>query len=111
MPVGYKTGGRQRGTPNKKTKETIEAAASKWGMLPIDYMMTVMNDPEAEAHRRDDMAKAAAPYFHGKVTGEGGITMNVSDSGSMPINGKGNGAEDGGIVVRFVRPNNRASDG
>ncbi len=110
MPIGYKTGGRQKGTPNKKTKETIEAAASKWGMLPRDYMMMVMNDPKAEVHRRDDMAKAAAPYFHGKVTTDGGVNMNFG-SGAMTANGKGNGAEDGGILVRFVKPNNHASDG
>jgi hypothetical protein len=32
--------------------------------LPLDYMIRVMRDPSTEAHRRDAMAKAAAPYLH-----------------------------------------------
>jgi len=32
--------------------------------LPLDYMLRVMRDPATEPHRRDAMAKAAAPYVH-----------------------------------------------
>jgi hypothetical protein len=32
--------------------------------LPLDHMLRVMRDPTVEPHRRDAMAKAAAPYLH-----------------------------------------------
>jgi hypothetical protein len=34
---------------------------------PLDYMLAVMRDPHADFRRRDDMAKAAAPYCHVKM--------------------------------------------
>ena len=33
-------------------------------MSPLAYMLTVMNDPDADPARRDRMAVAAAPYVH-----------------------------------------------
>jgi hypothetical protein len=33
-------------------------------LSPLDYMLAVMNDPEADPARRDRMAVAAAPYVH-----------------------------------------------
>lgn len=35
-------------------------------MTPLDYMLTVMRNPEADQARRDRMAMAAAPFIHGK---------------------------------------------
>ena len=35
--------------------------------MPLDYMLGVMRDPNATAKRRDDMAKAAAPFLHSKL--------------------------------------------
>jgi hypothetical protein len=32
--------------------------------LPLDHMLRVMRDPTVDPHRRDAMAKAAAPYVH-----------------------------------------------
>jgi hypothetical protein len=34
---------------------------------PLEYMMRVYNDPEADQTRRDRMAVAAAPYRHGRA--------------------------------------------
>jgi hypothetical protein len=34
------------------------------GEMPLAYMMRIMRDPTTEPHRRDAMAKAAAPYVH-----------------------------------------------
>ena len=44
-----------------------EAKAQKFGMTPLEYMLTVMNDSESDTGRRDRMAVAAAPYVHAKV--------------------------------------------
>ena len=69
--LGRKTGGRQRGTPNKKTaaRKAQEAAiaaeiedARSRGLEPLDYMLSVKRDVTADVTRRDAMAKAAAPY-------------------------------------------------
>lgn len=66
MASGKKTGGRQRGTPNRATAAKAEEVAAS-GLTPLDYMLTVMRDTKAPADRRDDMAKAAAPYVHPKL--------------------------------------------
>lgn len=59
-------GGRPKGVPNKASaKREAEVAAS--GLTPLQYMLGVMRDEEAEDDRRDDMAKAAAPYVHPKL--------------------------------------------
>lgn len=36
--------------------------------MPLDYMLQVMRDESTEKPRRDDMAKAAAPYLHAKLS-------------------------------------------
>ena len=63
MATGKKTGGRRKGTPNRKTAE-MRAEMVATGEMPLAYMMRIMRDPTTEPHRRDAMAKAAAPYVH-----------------------------------------------
>ena len=67
MALGRKTGGRQKGVCNRATAEA-RAAAETTGILPLDYMLSVMGDDKAESKRRDEMAIAAAPYLHPKVS-------------------------------------------
>jgi hypothetical protein len=64
MAKGKKTGGRKKGSKNERTKELDKAAKS--GLTPLDYMLQVMRDGTAENERRDEMAKAAAPYLHAR---------------------------------------------
>ena len=66
MAAGKKTGGRQKGTPNRATALKAEEIAAT-GETPLDYMLRVMRDPSIEHCRRDDMAKACAPYVHPKL--------------------------------------------
>jgi len=74
--------GRPKGAPNKATAAKAEAIAES-GMTPLDYLLSVYRDPEADKSQRLDAAKAAAPYVHPKrapVDGEGetaGVTLNV----------------------------------
>ena len=88
--------GRPKGSLNKRTRALVEAAQNG-GELPLDYMLRVMRDPNAAAKRRDDMAKAAAPYVHSKLA-------SIEHSGSQekpPITG---------IEVVFVTPKPRADE-
>jgi phage terminase small subunit len=38
---------------------------------PLEYMLAVMNDPEAHPEMRARMAVAAAPYVHAKIGEQG----------------------------------------
>jgi hypothetical protein len=67
MAFGKKTGGRQKGSLNKITCEEREAVAAS-GLTPLDYMLSVLRDEKQPAARRDDMAKAAAPYVHARLS-------------------------------------------
>lgn len=81
MASGKKTGGRQRGTPNRATAAKAEEVAAS-GLTPLDYMLTVMRDTEAPADRRDDMAKAAAPYVHPKLAA---VEHSGPDGGAFQV--------------------------
>ena len=82
MARGIKTGGRQKGSKNKpKVKLTVveEAIAESVtsGLTPLEYMLDVMRDKTQEYGRRDDMAKAAAPYVHSRLAA---TVMEVKDN-------------------------------
>lgn len=88
MAVGRKTGGRQKGTPNRKTAEVV-AAVEASGLTPLDFMLSVMRDEDEDMDRRLDMAKAAAPYIHPKLSaiehaGKVGLTV-VIESGDAGL--------------------------
>ena len=58
--------GRKPGVRNKRTQQLCaEVAAS--GETPLEYMLRIMRDDRADAKRRDEMAKAAAPYLHPRL--------------------------------------------
>jgi|SRR5215469_14687181 len=68
MPRGghRENAGRKRGTPNKATAaRQVEVAAS--GITPLDYMLKVLRDENADPHQRFEAAKSAAPYIHPKL--------------------------------------------
>ena len=58
--------GRKRGTPNKASAAR-QAKVAATGITPLDYMLKVMRNNKADPGRRDEMAKAAAPYVHPKL--------------------------------------------
>lgn len=67
---GYRPGA---GRPKKiksaaQPVAVVPVTATLDGALePLSYMLSVMNDPSAEAERRDRMAIAAAPYRHPRL--------------------------------------------
>ena len=66
MALGEKTGGRQKGTPNKATAKLVEEVRAT-GETPLEYKLRVMRDPTVDHDRRDKMAIAAAPFIHPKL--------------------------------------------
>jgi hypothetical protein len=59
-----KTGGRKKGTKNKRTIALEQAA--KEGNTPLQFMLDTMRDDKVDMALRCDMAKAAAPYLHAR---------------------------------------------
>jgi len=79
-----KTGGRQKGTPNKPGVKELAARLAAEGETPLEFMIRIMRTPmptklkgeDNETHLRkckehfavqQDMAKAAAPYIHPRL--------------------------------------------
>ncbi len=60
--------------------------------LPLDYMLSVMRDANAEPKRRDAMAMAAAPYLHPKLSAVE-AKLSAPETAEVPH-----------IRVTFVRP-------
>jgi len=78
MRGGARTGaGRKKGGANRVTQKAIEQA-KETGILPLDYLLSVMRDAEANKSQRIDCAKAAAQYLHAKL---------------QPIDGNGSSAQ------------------
>ena len=69
---GYRPGaGRPRGSKGKTTKtKTIPITRDGETITPLEFMLRVLNDPNADKELRARMAIAAAPYIHARA-GEG----------------------------------------
>jgi hypothetical protein len=74
-------------------------AAEAGGELPLDYMLAVMRDPNADHKRRDAMAMAAARYLHPKLN---------SVESTMTVRGEED--EQAKIEVVFVPPKPQPAD-
>lgn len=79
MAKGLKTGGRQKGSVNRKTAQ-VQAAVEESGITPLDFMLQIMRDESAERSDRLDAAKAAAPYVHAKLA-----NVTVSGDENNPV--------------------------
>lgn len=75
--------GRPKGAISKSTAALVEAANSG-GPSPLEYMLGIMRDATAEPDRRDDMAKAAAPYMHPKLAA---VEHTGADGGPIKVTG------------------------
>jgi hypothetical protein len=59
--------GRKVGSATKKTRELADKVIAS-GLTPLEFMLSVMRDEGAERAERLDMAKAAAPYIHPRLS-------------------------------------------
>jgi hypothetical protein len=81
MAVGKKTGGRQRGTPNKASAVKAAAVAAS-GLTPLDYMLTVLRDEGADPKDRMWAAEKSAPYVHPRLAT---VEHSGKDGGPLQI--------------------------
>ena len=64
MTLGLKTGGRIRGTPNRRPTYAAVKAMMAGEQTPLDFLLGVMRDEKQDIQLRLMAAKAAAPYMH-----------------------------------------------
>lgn len=67
--MGKATGnprGRPKGAPNRATAAK-EAEIKSSGLTPLDFMLGILRDTEADQAQRFEAAKHAAPYVHPKL--------------------------------------------
>lgn len=83
--------GRKKGSKGKRSSKVAKEAAKR-GITPLEYMLRVMRNSKADTARRDDMAKAAAPFIHPRIntiqhTGKDGepirVTFTSLDAGTL----------------------------
>lgn len=55
--------GRKRGSPNVKSAEII-AEALEQGVTPVEYMLGILRDEDADQKERQWAAEKCAPYIH-----------------------------------------------
>lgn len=95
-PPGFpKTGGRQRGTPNKATVDVAEKLAAL-GCDPLKILASLAMDPKSERELRRKCANDLMPYLYSKrtpidVATKQQTVMNViTDLDSSPDSDGGN---------------------
>ena len=73
MAKGKKTGGRQKGTPNKRTTEIVERAISSGEPMPADMMLELARDAYQRwlTHRDPITGMCLIPTFANAQEGEG----------------------------------------
>ena len=64
MAIGLKTGGRSKGTPNRRPTYGAVKAMMAGAPSPLDFLLDVMRDSKNDIQLRVMAAKAAAPYMH-----------------------------------------------
>src|SRR5688572_4552325 len=66
---GERRGGRQKGTPNKRTllREETLARLRIEGNDPVDFMLNVMRNPHVPLDMRLDAAVKVAPFVHPRL--------------------------------------------
>ena len=83
MPRGGRRpgAGRKPGSLTRRTREIAEQAAGD-GISPLEHMLAVMRDPSESPERRDEMAKAAAPYMHPRLAS---VEQQISGKDGDPL--------------------------
>ena len=88
MALGLKSGGRSKGTPNRRPTFAAVKAMMAGAQSPLDFLLGVMRDDKNDIQLRVMAAKAAAPYIHRQLksveqSGDGGSPQRVAVSWDM----------------------------
>lgn len=67
--------------------EEVQEKSSQSNKTPLEYMLSVMNDPEAPIERRDRMAMSAAPFVHDRGEKKGKKEL-TADGAKKAASGK-----------------------
>jgi len=73
--------GRKLGSLTKRTREIAQGALAS-GLTPLEYMLATMRDVTVDDARQDDMAKAAAPYIHARLSS---TELKGEDNGQLVV--------------------------
>lgn len=83
MARGKKTGGRARGTPNRRTRVlrevTNKALESGEAITPQEFMLSLVNNRELDLPLRLEAAKAVAQFVHPKLSAVHNVNEDLSD--------------------------------
>lgn len=85
-PGQPKSGGRQKGTPNKKDAELKKAidGLRNDGRTPLEFMLNIMLNEEAPGSLRMRAAESAAPYVHArKVQSDDSVTLKTDEGNAL----------------------------
>ena len=91
MAKGQKTGGRQKGSRNKRTQEREEATAQAIALIgeaipdafagdAHAFLVAVYKNPKFDHHTRQDAAKAALPYEKPRLQ-----AVTLANQGAEPV--------------------------
>jgi hypothetical protein len=112
---GERRGGRQKGTPNKKTvlrNAAIDAAAANPNLSPLDFLLGLMRNPSLPSDLRTKMAEVAAPFVHRKPTKDNPrILASRKHVALMKAVHKGKAAQPGGADPNAGKPGTLAVEG
>lgn len=80
-------GSKKKEKPTDIAQDILDDAAAA-NKTPLEYMIGVMNDPQADKDRRDRMAIAAAPFVHARKSDGVGKKDEKADRAKKAIEGK-----------------------
>lgn len=73
--------GRPAGAVTRRAREAADRAAQD-GLSPLDYMLSILRNEEADTKDRMWAAEKAAPYVHPKLAN---IEHSGKDGGPIPV--------------------------
>lgn len=80
QPGRKKTGGREKGTPNKRTNKMLQKLAES-GLTPLEFFLGTMRDEDADMEDRMWAAAHAAPYIHPRLQN---LQVHGAPEGDLP---------------------------
>jgi hypothetical protein len=95
--------GRPKGSANRRTREIADEAASSGNVLPLSYLLDVLNNPTSTRAEKLHAASIACPFVHPRLNA-------VSVSSNFSGVGGGGGGGDVSITQIFAVPRGAALD-